>query len=82
MIKPGSRYNVTGPKYAALANAVSDAIAEAQKAGLRIDEAVCIVAGVAADYARGEYGDAYLTLLAEVVSDQAGKPLPKDIGGQ
>lgn len=67
---------ITGQPPADLANAVSDAIHDAMENGMAIDEAACVVAGVAADYARREYGDQYLNDLARVVTMHAGLPLP------
>lgn len=52
---------------AQLANAVSDAINAALQSGMEVDEAACIVVGVASDYAKGEYGPDYLDQLARVV---------------
>jgi hypothetical protein len=72
-----SRTTLTGPLPAELANAVSGAISSALKRGMEIDEAACVVAGVAADYARGGYGDAYLQELAEIVRMRAGEPMPE-----
>jgi hypothetical protein len=69
----------SGPQYAALGNEISDAIFRAISAGMGIDDAVCIVAAVAADYARGEYGDEYLKSLAQVVTKQAGQPMPGEV---
>lgn len=70
---------VTGQPTADLANAISDALHAAIDGGMAIDTAVCVVAGVAADYARGEYGDAYLNDLAEVVKMHAGLPMPGEV---
>jgi hypothetical protein len=67
---------ITGALPAELANAVSDAIAFAIKRGMEVDEAVCVAIGVAADYARGEYGDGFLKDLADVITARAGEPLP------
>lgn len=58
---------LTGRLPAELANAVSAAIAKAVHRGMETDEACCVAAAVIADYARAEYGAAYLTELAEVV---------------
>lgn len=62
-----------------LANEVSDAIHRALERGMDVDEAVCVVAAVAADYARSEYGDAFLPQLASIVTAQAGRRKPNDI---
>ncbi len=59
-----------------LANAVSDAIHAALAKGMAIDEAVCVVAGVAADYGRGQYGDEYLKAIADIVMLRMGQPMP------
>lgn len=62
-----------------LANAISNAIAAALKKGLGTDIATCIAVGVAADYARGQYGNLYLPQLASVVIARAHEPNPTDI---
>lgn len=67
---------LTGALPRDLANAVSDAIHAALAKGMEIDEAVGVVAGVAADYGRHQYGDGYLSKLALVVTARAGMPLP------
>jgi hypothetical protein len=72
-----SETTLTGRLPAELANAVSDAISSALKRGMEIDEAACVVAAVAADYARREYGDVYLEALAEIVKMRAGTPMPE-----
>jgi hypothetical protein len=59
-----------------LAEAVSAAIYSAMQSGMEPDEACCIVAAVAADYARGGYGDEYLPHLAKVITDRARMPTP------
>lgn len=66
-----------GPSFRDLGNAVSDAIFAASGRGMALDEACCVVVAVAADYARGHYGDAYLDDLADVVRKQRNQPLPK-----
>lgn len=71
---------ITGRLPRDLANAVSDAIHAALEKGMATDEAVCVVAAVAADYGRMEYGDGYLFGIAKVVLAKAGKPHPLDIG--
>jgi len=68
---------VSGPRFAALANEVSDVICAAVENGIEIDEAVSVIAAVIADYGRTSYGDKYLPRLAEVITSQAGKPLPE-----
>lgn len=68
---------ITGRLPAELSNAVSDAIAAALKRGMEIDEAACVVATVAADYARLEYGEDYLAGLALVVMKRKGMPMPE-----
>lgn len=60
-----------------LASIVSDAIIKAtHELGLGLDVAVCVVAAVAADYARGDLGDDYLHNLADVVLDRVNFPPP------
>ena len=66
----------SGFVYTLLGNQVSDAINAALRMGLEIDEAVCVVAQVAADYARLTYGNAYLPKLADVVIKRAEMPAP------
>jgi hypothetical protein len=61
---------ISGEAPARLGNAVSDAIHRAVTGGMSMDEAVCIVARVAADYARGEYGEDYLPGLADIITDR------------
>lgn len=68
---------LSGSSPAMLANDVSDAIHAALTRGMGIDEASSIVAAVVADYARGEYGDAYLDALSQVVKSRAGEPMPR-----
>ncbi len=66
-----------GPAHIALAEKVSKAIVDACWADdLNLDEALCVVCNVAADYARGELGDDYLESLARVILERAGDPLP------
>lgn len=59
------------------ANEIAAAIDSAQERGIELDIAVCIAIGVAADYARAEYGDEYLKAMAYVIMQRAGKPLPR-----
>jgi hypothetical protein len=68
---------VTGQLPADLANAVSDAIHDALAKGMAIDGAVGVVIGVAADYGRAEYGDGYLSDLADLIMLRVGRPLPR-----
>lgn len=80
-----SRNNmVTGAESPAcidLANAISDAIIKATMENrLGLDVAVCVVASVAADYARGDIGDHYLEDLAEVVRANHAHPTTTPIG--
>jgi hypothetical protein len=66
-----------GKNFQMLGNAVSDAIHAALKKGMEIDEACCCVVAVAADYARGEYGDDYLPQLAQVITRRNEMPMPE-----
>lgn len=68
---------VTGKLPADLANAISDAIHDSLGKGMPIDEAVGVVIGVAADYGRAEYGDGYLSDLADLIMLRVGRPLPR-----
>ncbi|ASY56447.1 hypothetical protein [Sinorhizobium sp. CCBAU 05631] len=65
-----------GPNFTRLAQAVSEAVAEAQRRGMEIDECASILVAVAADYGRASYGDQYLTGLAEIVLQRSEMPLP------
>lgn len=67
---------LTGQLPMQLGQAVSDAIHAAVARGMEVDEAVCVTAAVAADYARRGYGDAYLAELAKIVLARASEPLP------
>ena len=62
-----------------LANEISDSIAAFLQRGMEADEVVCIVAAVAADYARGIYGPGYLEQLASIVKQRAAEPMPKSV---
>lgn len=59
------------------ANEIAAVIDAAQERGIDLDIAVCVTIGVAADYARAEYGDQYLKAMAHVIMQRAGKPLPR-----
>lgn len=65
-----------GPNFTRLAQAVSDAVAEATRRGMAPDECASILVAVAADYGRAYYGDQYLTGLAEIVLQRSKMPLP------
>lgn len=65
------------PRLTELANEVSAAIEAAIVDGIPMDEAVSIVASVAADHARITYGPGYLLQLAEMVRRRNEQPLPK-----
>lgn len=67
----------TGPLPNDFANEIAGCIDRAQEGGLDLDVAVCVAIGVAADYARAEYGDEYLNAMAYVIMQRAGKPLPR-----
>lgn len=69
----------TGPSMSQLANDVSDALAAALTRGMAVDEACCVIAAVISDYARSEYGNAYLPHLAEIITSRARHALPADI---
>lgn len=65
------------------ANEIVACIDRAQERGIDLDVAACIAIGVAADYARAEYGDKYLEAMAWIIMQRAGKPLPRsgdDVG--
>lgn len=66
-----------GKNFQMLGNAVSDAIHAALKKGMEIDEACSCVVAVAADYARGEYGDDYLPRLAQIITRRNEMPMPE-----
>lgn len=59
------------------ANEIAACIDRAQEAGLDLDVAACVAIGVAADYARAEFGDEYLSAMAYVIMQRVGKPLPR-----
>lgn len=63
--------------HTALANDVSDAINRALKLGIPTDHVVCIVAAVATDYGRFEFGPDYCRVLAKVVEQRRDIPLPE-----
>lgn len=73
--KPSWAEIVSGAEPNDFANEVAALIDAAQKRGLDLDVAVCVMIGVAADYARAQYGDRYLDALTSVVKYRAGKPL-------
>ncbi len=77
-----NKSTLTGRLPAILSNEISDAINKALRSGMEADEAVCVVASVAADYARLSYGDDYLCGLATVVTSRAGMPAPQDVSGE
>ncbi|MBN9600853.1 MAG: hypothetical protein J0G28_14430 [Afipia sp.] len=60
-------YLVSGKLPTDLANSVSDLIHSSISKGMEPDSVVCIVATVAADYARQYYGPKYLEALARLV---------------
>lgn len=62
-----------------LANALSDAIAAALRAGMDPAEAIGIAAAVTADYGRGCYGDEYLFDIVRIVMDRVRFPMPSDL---
>lgn len=72
---------LTGSSPARLANDVSDAIAAAQTRGMEVDECLCVVATVIADYARIVYGHDYLDRLAAVMAAQKSRPEPEVASG-
>lgn len=72
--------NISGKAQAVLANKISDAMFAATNAGMELDEAVCVVLAVAADYGRYVYGESHLERLAEVVRRRKDYPLPKIVG--
>jgi hypothetical protein len=67
-----------GPLPAKLGNGISDAIHAALEKGMQTDEACCVAIAVIADYARMEYGTAYLQDLADVLIKRAFAPMPED----
>ncbi|RYG55519.1 MAG: hypothetical protein EON56_05520 [Alphaproteobacteria bacterium] len=65
------------PRFPIVANATAELMETAiEKLGLEVDVVCCLVAQVAADFARGQYGDAYLRKLADVVLERAIMTLP------
>lgn len=71
---------ISGALPAKLSNDVSDAIHAALERGMETDEACCVALAVVADYARMEYGPAYLHELAGVILRRNEAPFPTDIG--
>lgn len=69
---------LTGRSPAQLSNAISDAIHAALKRGMGTDEACSVAAAVVADYARAEYGNAFLAKLCAVIIDRGTMPLRVD----
>lgn len=63
-----------------LANALSDTITASVQGGLPLDAALCVAAQVVADYARGEYGPAYVEELVGVMRQRLAMPLPTSSG--
>lgn len=62
-----------------LANAVAQLIEQAvETRGLEVDEAVSVTVQVAADYARGTYGVAYLPELGRLVVARGEMPMPAE----
>ncbi|MBO9710510.1 MAG: hypothetical protein J7521_20105 [Caulobacter sp.] len=72
---------VTGdPRFPMVCNETAELIEVAvERLGLDVGVAVCLVAQVAADYARSEYGNAYLVKLAGVVTARGSMPLPEAV---
>lgn len=73
---------VSGPLPTELANTVSDALVVARRKGMELDEACCVALAVVCDYARGNYGDAFLNQLKKIVDAQKGRPLPAERRGE
>lgn len=71
--------SVKDPRLARLANEISDVINAALHRGLSVDLACSVAVGVAADYGRGEYGDAFLDGLAKLIAAKCGQSMPADI---
>lgn len=68
------------PRYPMVCNEAARLIEEAvERLGLGVDEAVCLLCQVAADYARSEYGNEYLPGLAEVVTKRGEMPMPERV---
>ncbi len=62
-----------------LANAIAVQIEYAvEDCGLGVDDAVCVVVQVAADYARSQYGSAYLPQLARLIIGRGEMPMPNE----
>lgn len=66
----------SGPEQLRLAQAASNLVMYAQQRGLGLDEAICIVAAVCADYGRVTYGPGYIDNLCEVMQVQKTAPPP------
>lgn len=62
-----------------LANEVSDAIVKVTKLGLPLDETLCLVVQVVADYARQDLTEDFIEQLANVMRARMEMPLPESI---
>lgn len=68
------------PRLPMLANSIASTIEHAcEDLGLGIDEAVCIIVQVCADYARHEYGNEYLPKLASIITARREMPMPDQV---
>lgn len=70
---------ISGPRVANLTNAISGVLHRTISAGMPVDDACCVAAGVVADYARAQYGDGYLNDLSMVLLARTGQPLPRGV---
>lgn len=67
----------TGRNFAELGNTMAQAIRASAERGMELDEILCCIVTVAADYARANYGPGYLPGLAHVILDRATHPMPE-----
>jgi hypothetical protein len=71
-----------GDSFVQLANDVSDAMARAMRErGMSPDQACAVVACVAADHTRMNYGDGYLLRLAQIIVERHKHAKPLDAAG-
>lgn len=63
-----------------LATDIAKAMQSAGRRGMDLDQALCVLVQVAADYARGEYGPEYVEALGKVMRDRCQMPMPSHEG--
>lgn len=76
MADDGKFEEVGSELHSALGQHTSTMIWIAQQNGIPMDEALCVVIAVVADYARVSYGNEYLKHLCDVLMKRAEHPMP------